>query len=359
MSDNAFAADLKTAFTPLGGLDGYRRTLLSWFREEARAYPWRGTSDPYAVLVSESMLQQTRISTVLERGYFVRWMRAFPDWAALAHASVEEVLKGWEGLGYYNRARNLQRTAAKVVAEFGGRFPEDTESALALPGVGRYTAGAVLSIAFGKRTAVVDGNVARVFSRVFALDVAVNTPEGQRRLWSWAETLVPYEAPGDYNAALMELGQRLCRPVKPTCEECPLHVACRAFAAGAVTRYPLKRRGPGITAKEERVVLAEQDGRIFLRPETGARRRGLWRLPEVSGEEVEDWEELFRFDYPITRYRVTLRVFRAPATWIPAPAEVAEGGWFRRDSALPPLGAPYRKALDRHRDATGEEARLL
>ena len=345
--------DLEIRFARSGGFEGFRRALLGWFRTEARDYPWRRTTDPYAILVSEAMLQQTQIATVLGRGFYERWMRAFPGWEALAAASEEEVLKCWEGLGYYNRARNLRKTAAIVIGEYGGAFPEDPGRVLALPGVGRYTAGAVLSIAFGRRAAVVDGNVARVFSRLFAMTVPVNAPEGVRQLWEWAEALVPEEAPGAFNAALMELGQRICRPTAPDCGACPVREGCRASAEGDPVRYPMKRRGPGITAKEERVFLADRGGRVFLAPETGSRRRGLWRLPELGEADGADWEELFRFDYPITRYRVTLRVFAAPISWVPDAADAGGGAWFAwgDGAALPPLGAPYRKALDLHAGA--------
>jgi A/G-specific adenine glycosylase len=358
MSAPPSSEDPETRLAGPGGIDGFRRALLDWFGREARDYPWRRTKDPYAILVSEAMLQQTQIATVLGRGYYERWMQAFPNWEALAAASEEEVLKCWEGLGYYNRARHLKNTAAIVVSEHGGDFPDDPGQVLALPGVGRYTAGAVLSIAFGRRAAVVDGNVARVFSRIFAMEVPVNALEGVRQLWEWAEALVPEHAPGAFNAALMELGQRICRPTSPDCGACPVRDSCRAFAAGNPSSYPIKRRGPGITAKEERVVLADRDGRVFLTPETGARRRGLWRLPELGEEDAADWEELFRFDYPITRYRVTLRVFAAPVSWTPV---AGEGGWFdcRDASALPPLGAPYRKALDRYGEVNGGGDRLL
>lgn len=358
MMDPTSSDDPADRLVGSGVIDGFQQALLEWFGREARDYPWRRTKDPYAILVSEAMLQQTQIATVLGRGYYERWMRAFPTWKALAAASEEEVLKCWEGLGYYNRARHLKNAAVHVVTQHAGDFPDDPGRVLALPGVGRYTAGAVLSIAFGRRAAVVDGNVARVYSRIFAMEVPVNAPEGVRQLWEWAESLVPADAPGAFNAALMELGQRICRPSSPDCAACPVRASCRAFAAGNPARYPLKRRGPAITAKEECVVLADRDGRVFLVPERGARRRGLWRLPELGEEDAADWVELFRFEYPITRYRVTLRVFAAPVSWAPEPGE---GGWFdfRDASALPPLGAPYRRALDRHGESDGGGDRLL
>lgn len=353
--------DLESSLAPCGGMDGFRRAMLGWFGKEARDYPWRRTTDPYAILVSEAMLQQTQIATVLGRGYYERWVRAFPTWEALAAAPEEEVLKCWEGLGYYNRARHLKKTAMVVVEQYGGRFPEEPAQVMALPGVGRYTAGAVLSIALGRRAAVVDGNVARVFSRLFALDLPVNAPDGIRKLWEWAEQLVPEKSPGAFNASLMELGQRICRPANPDCSACPVQGACRALASGEVDQYPKKRPGPGITTKEERVLLSERDGRVFLRPETGARRRGLWRLPEIGDRDAADWEELFRFEYPITRYRVTLRVFKAPFSWSPDPVEEVEGGWYdwRDGAGLPALGAPYRKSLDWYAEFLRSGERLL
>lgn len=348
---------LESALSPVGGPDGFRDALRGWFRAEGRDYPWRRTRDPYAILVSEAMLQQTRIATVLGRGYYERWMRAFPDWKTLAAGEEAAVLKCWEGLGYYNRARNLWRTARIVAGERGGRFPEDPDEILALPGVGPYTAGAVLSIAFGRRAAVVDGNVARVLARVFALETAVNAPDGNRALWSWAGALVPESDPGLFNADLMELGQRVCRPSQPDCLSCPVREGCEARRRGETERFPVKRRGPGVTAKEERVLLGERDGRVFLCREEGSRRRGLWRLPELAGEGWADLDERFRFDYPITRYRVTLRVFAPPLSWRPEDDAAAGGGWFEwgDPSALPPLGAPYRKALDRYLEIRGAD----
>ncbi len=334
----------------LGGEEGvaaFRGALLAWFRAEGRDYPWRRTRDPYAILVSEAMLQQTQIATVLGRGYYERWMRTFPDWTALAAASEPEVLKAWEGLGYYNRARNLKRTAEIVAGELGGRFPEEAEAILALPGVGRYTAGAVLSFAYDRPAPLVDGNVARVLARIFACEEAIDSPAGQRILWAWAEALVPESEARLYNSGLMELGQRICRPATPECPVCPVRRSCAAARRGEVERFPLKRKRPAAVAREERALLAEKGGRVYLRPETGSRRRGLWRLPEIDAEFAADLRELFRFDYPITRYRVTLKVYEAPAHWSPPESDAGEGAWFEMaDGATgPPLGAPYRKAL--------------
>ncbi len=331
------------------GVAAFRRALVGWFRAGGRDYPWRRTSDPYAILVSEAMLQQTQIATVLGRGYYERWMRAVPDWESLAAASEVEVLKLWEGLGYYNRARNLKKTAEVVVQKCGGRFPEDPQEILALPGVGRYTAGAVLSFAYDRAAPLVDGNVARVLSRIFACEEAVDAPSGQRILWSWAERLVPESGARHYNSGLMELGQRICRPVAPDCSACPVQRFCAAFQRKEVERFPVKRKRAAVVAREECVLLAERDGRIYLLPEAGTRRRGLWRLPEIDAEAAADLLELFRFEYPITRYRVTLKAYSAPTAWSPSEQDCPEGGWFglEAEEAQPPLGAPYRKALRR------------
>lgn len=335
--------------------EAFRTRLLGWFSRGAREYPWRGVGDPYAVLVSEAMLQQTRIATVLGRGYYVRWMERFPDWSSLADAGEEEVLKVWEGLGYYSRARNLQRTARAIVEGHGGNFPTGWEEALALPGVGRYTAGAVLSIACGLRFSVVDGNVARVLARVFALKDAVNGGPGARRLQAWADELVPPDRPGDFNAGLMELGQRVCLPRKPDCVACPLAGGCQARADGAVDAFPAKKPAAKITRTEEAVVLCRRQGLVYLCQESGPRRRGLWRLPPVEGDAAADLEEWFSFEYSITRFRVRLRVYLPAPGWREPRIAGEGGGWFplADTSRWPPLGAPYLKALERALTAGG------
>lgn len=340
--------DLISIFVDDTGVGNFRQSLSDWFREEGRDYPWRRTHDPYAILVSEAMLQQTQIATVLARGYFTRWMTAFPTWESLAEAEENEVLKLWQGLGYYNRARNLREAARIVVSRHGGILPPDAKVIGDLPGVGRYTAGAVMSFAFDLPSPIVDGNVARVLSRIFTLEKPVNTTEGSARLWDWAGHLVPETGARIFNSALMELGQRLCRPGKPECGACPARSWCLAHRRGETMRFPLKKQAAAISRREEHVLLAERNGRIFLCPENGPRRRGLWRLPEISREDAADLEERFRFDYPITRYRVTLIVHEPPAGWI-APVAETGGGWFAlsQEEILPPLGAPYRKALNR------------
>ncbi len=325
----------------------FQKALMDWFQAEGRDYPWRSNPDPYAVFVSEAMLQQTQIATVLGKGYFARWMRTFPTWRALAAAKEEEVLKQWEGLGYYNRARNLHRAAKRVMSEFGGCLPADLDSIASLPGVGRYTAGAVLSFAFNQRAPIVDGNVIRVFSRLISHEEAVDTGIALRRFWDLAEELTPGDNPRIYNSAIMELGQRICLRSSPECGNCPVQPWCRALAEGVVDSIPHKRKRAEILLREERVLFLLREGRIFLCPETGSRRKGLWRLPEIPAAAADDLVEALRFDYAITRYRVTLRVFTVEDGPSPVEREIGEGSWFdlSEGDEMPPLGAPYRKVL--------------
>src|SRR5512134_738690 len=215
-----------------------RRALLAWYRRERRDLPWRRTRDPWAIWVSETMLQQTRVETVIP--YYERFMQRFPNVAALADADTDELMSHWAGLGYYSRARNLKAAASQVVREHGGRVPGDVEALRALPGVGRYTAGALASIAFDRPAPIVDGNVARVLARLLDLDLDVRSPAGQRRLWAEAEALANGPSPGDLNQALMELGALVCTPRTPRCADCPVRRRCRGRAAGRAEALPVK-----------------------------------------------------------------------------------------------------------------------
>ena len=235
---------------PLAEGGAFSGALIEWFEENGRDYPWRRTRDPYAVLVSEIMLQQTRIATVLSRRYFENWLEKFPDVHSLAVAAEADILKAWEGLGYYRRARNLQRAARAVVEDFGGEFPTSAEEIQQLPGVGRYTAGAVASFAAGERAAIVDGNIARVLSRIFDYHDIVDSTAGQRQLWQWAEALLPENgADGDearhYNSGLMELGQSLCSKAEPKCHSCPVASFCATRTPAAL---PCKKAAAKIEA---------------------------------------------------------------------------------------------------------------
>ena len=314
--------------------------LVDWFRREGRDYPWRRTRDPYAVLVSEVMLQQTQIATVLERGYYARWMERFPDFPSLAAADETDVLKAWEGLGYYRRARNLHRLARVTVSELGGAFPRTVTEMLALPGIGRYTAGAVASFAFDQNEPLVDGNVARVLMRLHDDATPVDDTRGRKILWERASALVAAtDEPRLLNSALMELGQTICKPGLPECARCPVRSLC---AARDPASLPAKARRTAITEVTERVFFLERGGSILLEQERGSRRTGMWKLPALP-DGVPLTPVLLRTTYGITRYKVTLWVHEAPAT---APESGAHLRFFdpeALDQAAMP--SPYRKAL--------------
>ncbi|MCB1087807.1 MAG: A/G-specific adenine glycosylase, partial [Verrucomicrobiae bacterium] len=289
---------------PLSKPGTFQQALIDWFEAEGRDYPWRRTSDPYAILVSEIMLQQTQIATVLGRGYYERWLERFPTVASLAVAPADDLLKQWEGLGYYNRARNLQRAAQTVVEIHGGIFPETLEGILSLPGVGRYTAGAVLSFAWNRPAPLVDGNVARVFARIFDLQEAVDLPASQARLWEWAEHLLPAQNARAYNSALMELGQRICTKGQPDCAICPVAACCTTRQPETLPRKKAARKTVHLV---ERAWFAHHRGRLLLEQESGNRRKGLWRLP-LAGDSDPAGPTLLKTTYGITHHRVELIV---------------------------------------------------
>jgi A/G-specific adenine glycosylase len=266
-----------------------RRALLAWYGRNARELPWRSTHDPYAVWVSEIMLQQTRIDQGTP--YFTRFIAAFPTVQALAAASEDAVLKQWEGLGYYSRARNLHRAAKTVVSGHEGAFPQTAEGWRALPGVGRYTAGAIASIAFNEPVPVLDGNVKRVLARLFDIAQPIDQSSTEQRLWALVEALVSPRRPGDFNQAMMELGAMVCVPKAPLCTTCPLRKVCRSAARGTQTERPVKRK-KGATPHYEIVVAAiEKNGRFLLgkRPPNGL-LGGLWEFPggKVQARETHE-----------------------------------------------------------------------
>ena len=254
--------------------------LRGWYFTHRRRLPWREEPTPYRVWVSEIMLQQTQVATVLP--YFERFIAAFPDVASLAAASDEELLSRWSGLGYYRRARNLHAAARLIAHEHGGALPGDVEDLLALPGIGRYTAGAIASIAFGRRAAVLDGNVARVLSRLFAIDTPADSGPGQKRLWALAEWLVPDDA-SSHNQALMELGALVCTPRSPSCAACPLADRCQARLHGRPEDFP--RTAKKTVVKPVHAVAGlvfrtpGNDEILLGRRPDGVLLGGLWELP--------------------------------------------------------------------------------
>ncbi len=288
----------------------FRAALRAWFDKNGRDYPWRRTRDPYAVLVSEVMLQQTQIATVLGRSFYTRFLERFPDIGSLAAAEDDVLLKAWEGLGYYRRARMLRESARAVIARHGGAFPDEPGALLALPGIGRYTAGALLSFAFGKPAPLVDGNVARVLTRLFDRADPVDSGPVLKWLWETAEQLLDPDHPRVYNSALMELGQTHCRPGVPDCLSCPVAAFCRAREPAGL---PVKAKRQAIEEIDEHAIHALRDGKILLSLQGKGRREGMWRLPLRSPAELAGLPLLHVRKYGITRYRVRLHVYRCPA----------------------------------------------
>ena len=344
-----------------------RRALLGWYRANRRDLPWRRTRHPWAVWVSEAMLQQTRVETVIP--YYERFLRRFPDPASLARADLDDVLRLWAGLGYYSRARNLKAAAARVVECFGGSVPDSVEELQTLPGVGRYTAGAVASIAFDRPAPVVDGNVARVLSRLRGIREPIDTAAGRARLWTEAEALARGPAPGDLNQALMELGARICVP-RPRCGVCPVARDCAARAAGDAESLPRRapKRKPRAVHAVAALVLRRGKALAVRRPPRGL-LGGLWQLPggEVPSARAADAAALARIlrertgletgaalpcgglEHGFTHRTLRLRVFRCEAK----PGRVRLSGWDRHHWVTPhafaglPLGTLDRRALER------------
>ncbi len=272
----------------------WSRNLVDWYAENKRMLPWRRTQDAYHVWVSEIMLQQTRIEAVM--GYYHRFMEAFPNVEALAAAPIEQVLKLWEGLGYYSRARNLYKAAQQVV-QLGG-FPTSYEEILKLPGIGDYTAGAIAAIAFGEPVTAIDGNVMRVVSRIYALEEDIMLPASKKNVKSILESVYPPDRASDFVQGLMELGELICIPGNPRCESCPIQQQCRALAEGKQTVLPLRLPKTKKKIEERIVLIAEEDGKVLLtkRPEQGL-LGGLWEYPNVLADSKDEAIEKFLQEY--------------------------------------------------------------
>lgn len=311
-------------------LPGIAAPLLDWWDTGHADLPWRRTRDPYAIWVAEVMLQQTQITTVIP--YYRRWLAQFPTIAALAAAPLAEVLKQWEGLGYYSRARHLHAAAQRVMQEYGGEMPQTAAELQRLPGIGRYTAGAIASIAFGEHAPVLDGNVTRALTRLFDLADDVTQTTTKRQLWALAQRLVPADRPGDYNQALMELGQTICTTTKPGCSLCPLRRLCLAAARGTQLERP--QRPPRQRTPHYDVVAGiiwRADGRFLIaqRPLQGL-LGGLWEFPGGKCEPGESHAQALRREiqeelaldivvgppqislkHAYTHFRITLHAYHA------------------------------------------------
>lgn len=301
-----------------------QKTLLDWYDRSKRDLPWRRTKDPYAIFLSEMMLQQTQVKTVIP--YYLRFLEELPDWKTLARAKEEKVLKLWEGLGYYRRARNLQAAAQAILKDHGGRLPADLEDILELPGVGLYSAGAILSIAFQKPQALVDGNVIRVFSRLFLLRGDLKTGEGNKRVWELARTFLSEKRPGDFNQALMELGATLCLPEAPQCLLCPMLSFCQAAQKGLQNELPEMPKSRKTVEVPMAALLVENKGKVLVKKRSQEEKwlKGMWEFPSAEGisfkeacERLEkdlslrtDPRELQEVRHQITHHKIHLKLFR-------------------------------------------------
>jgi A/G-specific adenine glycosylase len=328
-----------------GLIRAFQRDLVRWYRLHHRKLPWRATRNPYKIWVSEIMLQQTRVEVV--RDYYNRWLRAFPTVESLAETPYSHVLKLWEGLGYYSRAKNLHRAARILMHQHKGKVPQTAEQLQELPGIGPYTAGAIASIAFGQRVPLVDGNVARVFARIFNIRAAVTKPAIQKRLWIVAETLLPDCDPGTFNQALMELGALVCTPVNPRCVVCPMARVCTALSKSIQNELPNRgdKRPHKLVVHD--AALIQRDGRILLqrRPSKGL-LAGMWELPPLEEKRSRMSQPVLSIRHTITNRRITLRIFACQNG-----ERVKSGGRLRwispRNLERLTLPAAHRRALER------------
>lgn len=300
------------------------RRLLAWYDNHGRkTLPWKRKRDPYRIWVSEIMLQQTQVATVIP--YFQRFIARFPHLRALARADLDEVLHHWTGLGYYARARNLHKAARQIVKEHGGVFPQTWEALTELPGIGRSTAGAILALAFDRRHAILDGNVKRVLARYCAIDTPINKRETEQRLWQLAEKHTPRKRVADYTQAIMDLGATVCTRASPQCAKCPLRKTCRACQLGAPTDYPVRAAARTSPIKAtSMLMIRDRRGRVLLtrRPPVGL-WGGLWGFPECTDGNARRWcrKELgldVQTDAPWPVLRHSFSHFHLDITPIPA-----------------------------------------
>ena len=318
----------------------FQSKLLRWFEKNKRDLPWRKTTDPYAIWVSEIMLQQTQVETVIP--YYKTFLKSFPSIRQLAKSDLSKVLKVWEGLGYYSRARNLHRASQIVLNHFHRKIPDTLKDLLNLPGIGRSTAGAILSFAFQKEAPILDGNVKRVLSRLFAVSGSLGEKETERFLWKISESLIPRGHSNPFNQALMDLGSMLCTPIEPQCRRCPLHHFCKGRASGNPERFPAKKVKRTIPHVESVSAVIKKNGKVLLsqRPPRGL-LGGLWEFPnwktereerlrlrnriqKEMGMNVEVKESVGTFKQTFSHFKLTLHVFnceaidgRGKGKWVP------------------------------------------
>ena len=363
-----------------GNESQFRRALINWFRRHQRNLPWRDQPSGYRVWVSEIMLQQTQVITVID--YFNRFLSKFPTVSKLAAAEEADVLKLWEGLGYYRRARQLHAAAKQIVSEHQGEFPESFDAVLGLPGVGRYTAGAIMSIAFDRPFPILEGNTIRVYARLLGLKSNAREKQSEQTLWAFSESLLPQgKGARDLNQGLMELGSEVCRVRQPDCQNCPVRAWCRAFAEGIQEKLPVLTPRMEYQSRHDALVVVARGDRYLLRKcGEGENWTGLWDFPRVTlGEQpaedrqmsletrvVEQMKKEFglrlavsnsskRFRHAVTKYRITLDCFPARIEGR-VPAGAKDFAWVSGEElASLPLNATGRKVADWIRTASSKK----
>ncbi len=293
--------------------------LLPWYRKNARDLPWRRTKDPYKIWVSEIMLQQTQVQTVIP--YYEKWLKRFPDITTLAKAPESEVMKYWAGLGYYRRARMLHEAAKTIMKDHGGKFPSVPEKILELPGIGRYTAGAISSIAFGLPQPILDGNVIRILTRIEGIGDDIGSPKTLQKLWKISESVVPEKNPGDFNQAMMELGATVCTPQNPDCSACPATSSCFSFKNKSWEKFPFKKNREKLENIGSAALVLRQAGKVLVekQPRT-ARWGGLWMFPHAKNQKsvfkkfrlsAEKGLHKMTLFHGFTKYKVRLDVYES------------------------------------------------
>lgn len=340
------------------GVSKFSRLLLDWYTENARSLPWRGSRNPYAVWISEIMLQQTRVETVIP--YYQRWMKRYPDLASLAQAEQQEVLQIWEGLGYYSRARNIHRTARIINDEYEGKFPQSVRELEKLPGIGAYSSRAIASIAFGLDEATLDGNIRRVLSRVFNMQLPARSNEGKKQLWRIAQENLPAGKAAAYNQALMDLGATVCLPRRPACASCPSRSLCYANQHQITARLPNLEKPPPVPHYIVSAAVIRKGNKVLItqRPQKGL-LGGLWEFPGGKQELGETLEEslhreieeelgarihirkaLGTYTHAYTHFRVTVHAFECSLKESePKIVTVADMRWVNpRDTLNFPMG---------------------
>ena len=333
----------------------FQKKLLHWYRASKRDLPWRRTRDPYKILVSEIMLQQTQVDTVIP--YYERWIKQFPDFKTLAAAEEATVLKSWQGLGYYRRAKMFHKNARQICATYNGKLPQSTEELIKLPGIGRYTAGAIASIAFNKKAPLLDGNVIRILTRLFAISKNVSEKETIEQLWEIAASLLPDKKVGDFNQALMELGATVCFPRSPHCGKCPVSHLCEGYRVGKPEDYPVKSPSIKTTKLNQfAFILWDKKKRVLVKKQkSGERWADLWTLPHFENLkkglanlkiERSHLKKIRTDKHGFTRYQITLNTFALQGSFEYTVKEPAYQWMSRQEIKKNAFPAVYQKILN-------------